>query len=176
MGVGLSSTNGKTCRVGDLTEAEVESILEGDDRRLGARQLREARAQLAARLGSDGRGGRIAIDRRSIIGDELLRASREPRLREVLARVDDKPVQPGCELRIAAELAESNDELRERILACVARILGVAQKVERDALHARLVSYTQRFERCAIAILRPSRKNRVGETLEIESGEVGRVT
>ena len=60
-----------------------------------------------------------------------------PRLRDVLARVDDEPVQPGRELRLAAELTDADAELHQRLLRRVARVLGVAQHVQRDLLDAR---------------------------------------
>ena len=59
------------------------------------------------------------------------------RLGEVLAGVDDEPVEPGRELRLAAELADPDDELRERVLRGVARVLGVAQQVQREPLDPR---------------------------------------
>ena len=69
------------------------------------------------------------------------------RLREVLAGVDDEPVQPGRERRLAAELADADDELRERVLRRVARVLGVAQQVQRELLDPRRVPLAERRER-----------------------------
>ncbi len=175
MGVGLSCTNGETCGFRDLAEAKVKSILQGDYRRLRARQLGKARAELAPCLGGHCSCGGIAVERRTIVGDERLGATREPCLGEVFARVHDQAVEPGRELRVAAELPESHDEFCQSVLAGIARILWIAEQMQSDSLDPPLVARTQHLKRGAIAILRASHENWVGETLEIESGGVGRV-
>ncbi len=175
MGIGLGCTNGQTGRLGDLTEAKVKRIFECDHRRLRPRKLGEARAKLTSRFGGERCGGRITVDGRAIISDERLGAARESRLREILARVHNEPVQPGCELRITSELTQPHDEFGKRILARIARILGIAQKVQSNPLHPRLVSNAKHFQCRAITVLCPLHEDGVGKTLEIESDGVGRV-
>ena len=69
------------------------------------------------------------------------------RLRDVLARVHDEPVEPRRELRLAAELPDAPHELHERLLRRVARVVGVAEHVQRDPLDARRVPGAERLER-----------------------------
>ena len=61
----------------------------------------------------------------------------ELRLRDVLAGVDDEPVQPRRELRLTAELSDALHELHERFLCRVMGVLRVTQDVQRDAFDAR---------------------------------------
>ena len=107
------------------------------------------------------RRDRVAVARGALVLDERLGAARVRGLREVLARVDDEPVQPGRELRLAAELADADDELRERVLRRVARVLGVAEQVQRELLDPRRVPLAERRERLLVAV--PSRASpRIG--------------
>ena len=69
VGVALRRADRKPGGVGDLGEADVEGVLQRDDRRLGRRQLGEAAAELAARLGRGERLDRVAVARRPLVGD-----------------------------------------------------------------------------------------------------------
>ena len=80
------------------------------------------------------------------LGERLVHA-RLAALGRVPARVDDEPVQPGGELRVAAELLQAHAELRERLLRGVARVLGIAQDLAREPLDLRRVPRAQRLER-----------------------------
>ena len=74
-------------------------------------------------------------------------------------------MQPGRELRLAAELANPDAELRERLLRRVARILRVAEQMERELLHAWRVPLAERGQRTRVAVLCPCHQDRVGEPL-----------
>ena len=137
---------------------DVERVLQHDDSRLGRRQLREAAAELEAGLRLRQRAGRIAVRGDTGVLEERLRpARRRPAgLRDVLARVDDEPVQPGRELRLAPELADPLDELRQGLLRGIARVLGVAQDVQRDPLDPGGVPLAERRQRQPVSVLRAS--------------------
>ena len=90
----------------------------------------------------------------------------------VAARIDDEPVQPRRELRLAAELAEPDAELRERLLRGVARVLGVAQQMAREPLDARRVASAQRLERGGVAVLRAGDEDRVAEARVVEAARL----
>ena len=81
-------------------------------------------------------------------------------------------MEPGRELRLAAELADPDDELRERVLRRVARVLGVAQQVQREPLDPRGVPLAERRERLLVAGLGARHENRVGEPL-VDERNVG---
>ena len=57
------------------------------------------------------------------------------------------------------------DELHERLLRGVARVLGVAQDVERDPLDPRGVALAERRQRQLVSVLRAPHQNRVREPL-----------
>ena len=178
VGVALRRADRKPGDLRDLGEADVEGVLERDHRRLRRRQLGQAAAELAAGFGG---GERRDRDRRrgpAARRRERLGAAHGARLCEVLARVDDQAVQPRGELRLAPELADPHDELRERLLGRVARVLGVAQEVEREPLDPRRVPPAERLERLPVARFRPRHEDRIREPLVvervIETSRVGR--
>jgi hypothetical protein len=74
-------------------------------------------------------------------------------------------VQPGRELRLAAKLPDPRADLRERLLRRVARVLGVAQQVQRDPLHARLVPLAQGLEGTGVSVFGSSHEDRVAQAL-----------
>src|SRR5262249_29532292 len=76
------------------------------------------------------------------------------------------------ELSLAAELADAHDELRERLLRGIARILGVAKKMERETLDARGVTFAQGLERLVVAGLGAGHENRVGKPL-VDERDIG---
>ena len=147
MGVALGRPDGEARERRDLAEPELERVLQRHHGRLRARQLGEAAAELATRLGAGERGNRVTVTGRAQVGRERLRPAQRAGLRVVLARVDDEPMQPGGECRLAAELPDPDDELRERLLRGVARVLRVAKQVERQLLdRSRRVAFTERRE------------------------------
>ena len=125
-----------------------ERVLQRDHGRLRGRQLGEARAELPRVLGRrppapGRRRGRRARPR------PAARAARELRSAHVLAGVDDEAVEPGRELRFAAELAYTHDELRERLLRSIARVLRVAEQVQGELLDPRRMPFAERCQRRA---------------------------
>ena len=127
--------------------------------RQGSGRARAASRQpVTAATGSPSRAGRSSAS-------ERLGTPGRARLREVLAGVDDEPVQPGRELRLAPELADADDELRERVLCGVACVLRVAQQVQRELLDPRRVALAERCERRSVASLRARHEDRVGQPL-----------
>ena len=78
-------------------------------------------------------------------------------------------MEPGRELRLAAELAEPDAELRERLLRGVARVLRIAQQMAGEPLDARRVARAERLERGGVAVLRAGDEDRVAEALVVEA-------
>jgi Biotin/lipoate A/B protein ligase family len=97
---------------------------------------------------------------------------RPPRLRHVLARVDDQPVEPGGERRLAAELADPAHELHERLLCGVARIFGIAQHVQGNPLDTRGMPLTEHSQCVGVAVSGTSHEDGVGEPL-VDERSVG---
>ena len=123
----------------DLLEREAERILEHEHARLGGRQLGEAVAQLGAQLGRArprASGVRPGATRDVLV--ERLVAARAAALRDVAARVEREPVEPRRERGLAAELADLDAELGERVLGGVARVLRVGEDVRGEPRDARL--------------------------------------
>ena len=112
-------------------------VLEDDHARLLRRDAGQARAELAraARRAPPPGPDPRRRPARSSSGSGSQRRTRW-RCGDVAARVDDEPVEPGRELRLAAELAEPHAELRERLLRGVARVLGIARSCARAARRA----------------------------------------
>src|SRR6185295_4454674 len=79
---------------------------------------------------------------------------RLPPRKRVAARVDHEPVQPRCELRLAAELPDSGADLRERVLRSVARLLRITEDPPGQLLDGRLVAHAQRLKGLSVAVLR----------------------
>ena len=165
MRVALGGADGQSRRCRDLVERRVERVLERDDARLGRGQLGEARAELASRLGGGERPRRVAVPRDARVLEQRLRPplGRPARLGDVLARVDDQAVQPGRELRVAAELLHPAHELDHRFLGGIVRILGVAQDVERDPVDAIRMAGAQRREGELVSVFDTSYENGVRE-------------
>ena len=111
--VALRRADGHALAAGDLLEAEVERVLEHDDRRLRGRDLRQAGAERgaqleasAARAGSPSRASR-----------DPLRTARSAAPADVARRRDTRcgqAVEPGREGRLAAKLAELRRDGRAR--------------------------------------------------------------
>ena len=108
---------------------------------------------------------RIAVGRDPAVLDELFCPARPARLRDVLARVHDKPVEPRGELRLPAELADALDELHKRLLCRVTGVFGVPENVQRDPLHSRRMPLTERRERQLISVFCASNKDWIGKPL-----------
>ena len=102
-----------------------------------------------------------------LLGQRLVRPRPLP-LGHVAAGIDDEAVQPGGELRLAAELAQADAELRERFLRGVARVLRVAQQMAREPLDTRRMTGAERLERTIVAALRAGHEDRVAEALVVE--------
>jgi biotin-[acetyl-CoA-carboxylase] ligase BirA-like protein len=165
MRVTLRGADGHPRRLGDLVERVAERVLQQDDLRLLRRDPGERLAQLAAKLRVAGRASGIVVEPcLQIVGERLVHA-RLPALGRVAAGVHDEPVQPGRELRLAAELLQPHTDLRERLLGRVGGILRVPEQMAGQPLDLRSVPLEQRLESLAIAVLRPRHENRVTELL-----------
>ena len=96
---------------------------------------------------------RIVLRGREHVVRQRLVLARLPTLDRVDTRVEDEPVQPGRELRVAAELLQPDAHFRERLLRGIARIFGIAKDVAREPLDLRGVTSK---ERSSAARRRPS--------------------
>ena len=74
-------------------------------------------------------------------------------------------MQPGGELRLPFELPDSLHELHEGLLRRIARVLGVAQDVQRDPLHPRGVALAERRQGQLVSVFCTPHQNRVREPL-----------
>ena len=174
MGIALRRPDRETRRRRDLVERDVERIFERDDRRLGSRETRQAASKLTPRLGRGGRASRIAVegDARVLIQRLGAPLGCPPCLRDVLAGIDREPVEPRRELRLATELADPADELHQRLLRGIARVLGIAKHVQRDPLDPGCVPLAERGQREPVTVLGASNEDGIGEPL-IDERPVG---
>ena len=99
------------------------------------------------------------------ISSPTARARALAALGRVAAGVEDEPVQPGRELRIAAELRQPDAELRERLLCRVASVLRVAQDVSGEPLDLRGMTGEEGLERLLVAVFCARDEDRVAELL-----------
>ena len=70
-------------------------------------------------------------------------------------------MQPRRELRLAPELLDLDAELRQRLLRRVARVLGIAEQMARELLHARRMPFAERLESPRIAVFRSFHQDRI---------------
>jgi hypothetical protein len=172
MGVALGRADGQSGDLGDLGEADIECVLERDHRRLSGRKLSEPAAELATGLRGCQLGNRVSVARGPLVLEERLRATQRARLGEVLAGIDGQAVEPGRELRLATKLADAHDELRQRVLCCVPRVLGIAEQVERQALDPRGVARAESLEGLLVACFGARHENRIGKPL-VDERDIG---
>jgi hypothetical protein len=74
-------------------------------------------------------------------------------------------VEPGRELRLASELPDADAQLRERVLGCVARVLGIGEQVRGKTLNAWRVALAKRSEGLPVTVLRSLHQDRVAQLL-----------
>ena len=129
-------------------------------RRGSGRARGASRTAASARAGSPSRGDAQVLEQR--LGAPL---GRPASLRDVLARVDDEPMQPGRELGLAAELADPLHELHERLLRRVAGVVGVAEDVQRDPVDALGVPVAERCECALVSVFRAADEDWVRKPL-----------
>src|SRR5207248_10604539 len=102
------------------------------------------------------------------VGAQLLRQcvvrSRALPFGHVATRVDDEPVQPGRELRLATELAQAETELRQRLLCRVTCVFWIAEEVLGQPFDSPCVADAEGLERAGVTGLRASHENGVSET------------
>jgi len=170
VGVALRRPDRKARHLRDLGETDIEGVLQRDDLRLSGRQLGKATPELTPCLGRGQSRDGIAVAGLTLVGEQRLGATQRPGLGEVLAGVHGQPMQPGRELRLAPELADSNNQLGKRVLCSVASVLRIAQQVKREPLDARRMPLAERRERLLVAGLGASHENRIGELLVDERG------
>jgi hypothetical protein len=127
--------------------------------RLRRRNARQRVAELTPQLGD-------VVSGLQLFRERLVHAP--PRVR-VATRVERDAVQPGRELRVAAKLAEPLADLREDFLRGIARIVWVAQDVQREPLDLRRVPFEQHLERARVTVLRTRDENRIAELLVREA-------
>src|SRR5215469_15844973 len=98
-----SDRHAGSCR--NLLERVAECVLEDDHLRLFGRDTCERVAELPPQLGDANAASRVVLEvGAELLGKRLVRP-RPLAFRDITARIDDEPVQPGRELRLAAELS-----------------------------------------------------------------------
>ena len=109
--------------------------------------------------------GRVGVARDPLVVEQRLAAAHALAIGHVVTGVDDEPVQPGPELRVASELAQPQAELGQRFLGCVASVLGVGEHLRGEALDARSVPLAERRQRRRVAVFRSLDQNLVTQPL-----------
>jgi hypothetical protein len=131
----------------DFLERVAESVPEDDHLGLLVRDAGKRVAELSPELADPYSAGGIVLDvGAELVGQWIVDARPLP-LGHVAARIDHQSVQPRRELRLAAELLETDAELRQRLLGGVARVLGIAQQTPSQLLDPRRVPARRRPSR-----------------------------
>jgi biotin-[acetyl-CoA-carboxylase] ligase BirA-like protein len=149
----------------DLGEREAESVLQDDHARLLLRESGETGSELVSQLCEIDFPGRVGVARDPLVVEQRLAAAHALAIGHVVTGVDDEPVQPGPELRVASELAQPQAELGQRFLGCVASVLGVGEHLRGEALDARSVPLAERRQRRRVAVFCSLDQNRVTQPL-----------
>ena len=129
------------------------------------REAGETLSELVPKLCEVGFSGRVGIARDALVVEQRLTAAHALAVGHVVTRVDHEPVEPGRELRIAAELAQPQAELGQRLLSCVASVLGIGEHLRRETRDARSVPLTERRQRRRIAVFCSLDQDRVTQPL-----------
>jgi hypothetical protein len=161
MRIALRRPDGHVGGSRDLLEREPERVLQNDDTSLFGRNLCQAAVQLASQLGPVGLARRIGVGRGSSIFEQRLTCASPLPVPHVSTGVDRQPVQPGRELRLAAELLDLDAELRQRLLCRIACILRIAKQVARELLHSRRVPLAEHLEGPRVAVFRSFHQDRI---------------
>src|SRR5262249_25425215 len=83
----------------------------------------------------------------------------------VRARVDDEPVEPRGELRLATELVHLLHQLHEALLRRVVRVVRVAKDVQRDLVDSPGVTAAELFECTGVSVLGVPAEDRVRQAV-----------
>ncbi len=165
MRVALRGPDGHALACRDLGERVPESVLQDDHARLFLREAGKSRTELVPELRQVCLSGGVGIACDALIVKQGLTAAHALAGGDVMAGVDHEPVEPGCELRIAAELTQPQAELGERLLGGIAGVLGVGEHVRGEALHTRSVPLAQRRQRHRVAVLCSLDQDRITQPL-----------
>src|SRR5918992_1515100 len=151
--LGRSDRHARDAR--DLLVREAEGIPEDDRYTLLRRQAGERLGHVSTHIREESRArGICLLSRRLVLEREGLRLAHALARDAVPAGVDHQPMEPGGELRLAAELAQARAELDERLLGRVARLLEIAHELRGDPLDAWGVALDERVERASVAVPR----------------------
>ena len=82
---------------------------------------------------------------------------------EIATRVDHDSMKPRRELAVAAELAQPDGQLEQRLLRGVAGVLDVAEDLGGQPRHAGGMALEQRLERAPVAVVCPRDEIRVAQ-------------
>ena len=126
---------------------------------------RELRGQLVAELRKGRFTRRVGVARDALVLEQRLAAADALAIGHVVAGVDDQPVEPGRELRVAAELPQPDAQLGQRLLRRIAGVLGVGEQVLGQPLDPRCVPLAERGERLRVAVLRSLDEDGITEPL-----------
>lgn len=131
------------------------------------REARERDPKLASDLTDERLALGIALERalESELVLERLVTANPLAAGEIPAGVDDQAVQPGRELGLASKLVDTLAELRERVLRCVLRILGIAELPPGNSLDTRRMTSAERFEGFFVAVFCTPDQDGIAELL-----------
>ncbi len=151
MHVALRRPHRHARRARDLLVRHPEDVPKDDHEPLARREACERGRELAPLVRKQrGTRGIAFLAGRFVLEGELLRLA-DPLSREaVAARVHDQAVEPGGELRLAAELAQARAQLDKRLLRGIPRLLEVAHELRREPVHARCMPFDENVERPSI--------------------------
>ena len=166
--VALRGADRHVDRLRDLLERVAERVLQHDYLRLLRRDTGKRVAQLAAQLRHAGDAVGVAVRSRPQVVRERFVAALGTPLGGVATRVDHEPVQPGRELRVAAELLQPYAELRERLLGRIASVLGIAEEMTREPLDLRRMSLAEGRECKLVAVFCARDEDRIAQLLVVK--------
>jgi biotin-[acetyl-CoA-carboxylase] ligase BirA-like protein len=163
--VALSGSDRHPLANRDLGEGEAQRVLEDDHARLLLREAGQARPELVPKLGEVCLPGGIGVACDALVVEQRLTTAHALTIRDVVAGVDHKPVEPGRELRVTAKLAQPETELGERLLGGIASVLGIREHLRSKALDARGMPLAQDRQRDRVAVFCSPDQDRVTQPL-----------
>ena len=116
-------------------------------------------------LGEIGLPRGVVIAGDALIVEQRLAAAHALAIGDVVTGVDHEPVEPGRELRIAAELTQPQAELGQRLLGCVAGVLRISEDLRGETLDPWGMPLAQRLQRRRIAVFCSLDQDRVTQLL-----------
>ena len=153
MGVALSGADRHARRYRDLLEREAERVFQYENPCLGHGKLGQDVTEIGAELRQLGLafGCEARRDAHGLL--EVCVASRGTLLRDITARIERQPMEPGRERGLATKLGELHTEFGESVLGGVACVLGVSEHMRGQTADAWGVAGAECSEGLGVTVL-----------------------